>query len=95
MRLNRRELLTGNTQTDAHIASMVIQCLPQKLEDTAASLAAIENVDVPEKDERGKLVVLIEAADQGILMDCIKQIETTSGVISANLVYHQIDNETE
>ena len=91
MRMSRRQLLSGKPQ--AHIASMVVQCLPEKLTATANRLCAIDDVDVPERDERGKLVVLIEAADESILMSRIGQIESTPGVISANLVYHQIDTE--
>jgi nitrate reductase NapAB chaperone NapD len=71
---------------------MVVQCLPEKLAATAAALESIPNLDVPERDERGKMVVVIEAQGEAKLMECITQIETTPGVISANLVYHQIDD---
>ena len=54
-------------------------------------LAEISTVEVPERDERGKLVVVIEAEGEESLMASISAIESTAGVISANLVYHQID----
>jgi len=38
------------------------------------------------------LVVLIEAEGEAALMSCISEIESTPGVISANLAYHQIDD---
>ena len=65
---------------------------PEKLEATASAIAAIANTEIPERDERGKLVVLIEAEGEAALMSCISEIESTPGVISANLVYHQIDD---
>ncbi|MEP5764203.1 MAG: chaperone NapD [Halieaceae bacterium] len=92
MSLSRRELLKGSTAEETcHIASMVVQCLPQKLAATAAALEAIDDLEVPERDERGKLVVLIEAVSEATLMQRITQIENTAGVISANMVYHQLD----
>lgn len=70
---------------------MVVQCLPEKLDSVAAALADISTVEVPERDERGKLVIVIEAEGEASLMASISTIEATAGVISANLVYHQID----
>ena len=90
MRLSRRALLSGNAR-HCHIASMIIQCLPDKLAATAAAIESIPNLEVPERDERGKLVVVIEAEGEASLMASISKIEATAGVISANLVYHQID----
>jgi nitrate reductase NapD len=92
MRLSRRALLSSSAN-NWHIASMVVQCLPEKLAATAAMLEAIANIEVPERDERGKLVVLIEAEGEARLMECVSKIESTPGVISANLVYHEIDDE--
>ncbi len=70
---------------------MVVQCLPEKLDSVARALADISTVEVPEWDERGKLVSVIEAEGEASLMASISKIESTAGVISANLVYHQID----
>jgi nitrate reductase NapD len=91
MPITRRAMMTGNTNS-CHIASMIVQCLPEKLSTTAAHIEAIPNLTVPERDDRGKLIVLIEAHGESQLMDRISKIEATSGVISANLVYHQIDD---
>ena len=94
MRLSRRDLLSGNAR-HCHIASMVIQCLPDKLAATAAAIESIPNLEVPERDERGKLIVLIEVDGEAELMERISKIESTPGVISATLAYHQIDDEKE
>ena len=92
MRLNRRQFLSGSNAGSFHIASMVVQCMPQKLDATVKALRSKPNIEVPEKDEKGKMVVLIEAGDETTLMSCISEIESTPGVISANLVFHQIDD---
>ena len=92
MSLSRRELLSGESPAEAcHIASLVVQCLPEKLTTTAAAIESIPNTEVPERDPQGKLVALIEAQGEVALMESITAIENTPGVISANMVYHQID----
>ena len=91
MPLTRRSMLTGNTDS-FHIASMIVQCLPEKLSATAALIEEIPDLSVPERDDLGKLVVLIEAHGEARLMERISAVESTPGVISANLVYHQVDD---
>ena len=92
MTVNRRELLKGKIAR-CHIASLVVQCLPRNFESTRAAIEALDGAEVPEFDERGKLVVLLETSSEEALLDRIRDIEHTSGVISANLVYHQLEEE--
>lgn len=92
MSVNRRELLRGKLSR-CHIASLVVQCLPRNLESTRAAIESLDGAEVPEYDECGKLVVLLETASEGVLLDRIRDIEHTAGVISANLVYHQLEEE--
>ncbi|MCZ6829843.1 MAG: chaperone NapD [Gammaproteobacteria bacterium] len=91
MRLNQRDLLGGDAAERYHIASMVVQCRPEKLASTVIAIASIEHVEVPEQDACGKLVALIQTQGESNLMSCIREIETAAGVISASLAYHQID----
>ena len=93
MRLSRRQLLRGTTAGSAHIASLVVQCLPRNLDSTRSAIEALDGAEVPETDERGKMVVLLECHSEGALLDTIRDIEHTSGVISANMVFHQLDEE--
>ncbi len=92
MSLSRRELLSGSVPESCHIVSLVVQCLPEKLAATATAIEAIPGVEIPERDERGKLVVLMEMDSEADLLGNITRIESTPGVISATLVYHQIDD---
>ena len=76
-----------------HIASLVVQCLPRNFNSTRAAIEALDGAEVPEFDECGKLVVLLETSTEEALLDRIRDIEHTAGVISANLVYHQLEEE--
>jgi nitrate reductase NapD len=92
MRLNRRELLSGSIPDSCHIASLVVQCRPEKLATTATAIEALHGVEIPARDERGKLVVLMEMESESDLLGNITRIESTPGVISVTLVYHQFDD---
>jgi periplasmic nitrate reductase NapD len=96
MRINRRQLITGSTSAQhCHIASMVVQCLPENLPTVCSSIENLQSATIPVKDDNGKLVVLLEMASEADLLDRIHEIESISGVISANLAYHQIDDQQD
>ena len=93
MKLNRRQLLHGQfAAPQCHIASLVVQCLPERLDRTCALIKSLPDTEIPTRAEGGKLVVLLEMASEADLLQCITEIENMSGVISANLAYHQIED---
>jgi nitrate reductase NapD len=93
MKMNRRQLLRGQfAAPQCHIASLVVQCLPEKLEKTCSLIESLPSTEVPKRGEKGKFVVLLEMESEADLLDRITEIETMPGVISANLAYHQIDD---
>ncbi len=96
MRLNRRQLITGLTkEQQCHIASMVVQCLPENLPAVCSSIENLQSAEIPVKDHNGKLVVLLEMASEADLLDRIHEIESISGVISANLAYYELDDQQD
>jgi len=93
VKLNRRQLLRGKfAAPQCHIASLVVQCLPEKLEQVCSSIESLPATEIPTRAESGKFVVLLEMESEAELLDRITEIETMPGVISANLAYHQIDD---
>lgn len=76
------------------MSSLVVQCRPEVVAAVIESIEAIPEAQVPEHSELGKLVVLLETANEGLIMQRVSEIENLSGVINAALVYHQIDTET-
>ncbi len=96
MKISRRQLLSGNTSTpQAHIASMVVQCLPKNLPRVCTAIEHLQSTEIPVRDEKGKLVVVLEMASESDLLDRIHEIESIPGVISANLAYHQLDEQQD
>ncbi len=91
MRLSRRQFILPESGP-CHISSLVVHSRPEKLEANVAAVAAMPNAEVPKWDAAGKFVVLLECEDEAALMQGITNIELLPGVISASLVYHQIDD---
>lgn len=94
MRLTRRALLRAETAPGGvHISSLVVHCRPDAIDTVIAAITDLPEADVPEYSVEGKLVVLLETANEGVIMERIGSIENLPGVISAALVYHQIDSD--
>ena len=91
MSLSRRSFLRGGLPT-AHISSLVVQCRPENTDSLVSTLNEMEHVEVPEHCSSGKLVVLLETPGEAVSIERISAIEHLPGVISAALVYHEIDH---
>ncbi len=73
-----------------HISSAVIRCLPAAVESVRVSIDALDLAEVVHVEEN-KLVVIIEGASSGMVGDCLTQISAYEGVVSAAMVYEQIE----
>lgn len=78
-----------------HISSLVVHCLPAKLEQVLASVARMDNVEIHAPDPSGKFVALLETENEQGILARIDQIQTFNGVLNATMVYHEIDDATE
>jgi len=88
----RREFLKGRgAGTAGHIASVLVQAWPEKIPGIKAHLARFPGIESHGSNGAGKLILTIEAEDDAGLMDAIRRIESTPGVIVASLVYHQFE----
>ena len=75
----------------AEIASVLVQARPERLADVEAAIAAIAGCEVHARDPKGKLVVVIEAANASALGATLTAIALLPSVFSASLVFHAID----
>ena len=77
-----------------HISSAVVATRPGALDGVLAALAGFDNVEVHGAD-KGKIVVVIEGPNTGVLGDTLMRISILDGVIAANMVFEQIDMEED
>lgn len=94
MAVSRRGFIRGRSaNSEVHISSLVVHCRVEAIASVIEAINAMPGAEVPQHNEQGKLVVLLETTGQAGIMNHITDIEALPGVISSALVYHQIDNE--
>jgi periplasmic nitrate reductase NapD len=97
--IDRRALITGRVlQTDpvvpppgGEIASILVQARPDQLDATAAAITALRGCEIYGRDEKGKLVVVVDAPDASSLGATLNTISALPNVYSASLVFHAVD----
>lgn len=78
---------------EIHIASLVVQALPENLVSVATAITEMDGVEIHAKGDNGKIVVVLEAPGTRGLTDKVSEIERIPSVVSAQLIYHQIDDD--
>lgn len=90
--LTRRTLLSGRLQAPVvHISSAVVSVLPRHRDNVRAALAALPDVEVHHQDA-AKIVIVLEGPDSGALGARLAEISGWNGVLSANMVFEQVEN---
>ncbi|WP_417827177.1 chaperone NapD [Thalassospira povalilytica] len=70
------------------ISSMIVQARPEKLDAIATELEAFPGIEITARDPSGKIIVVLEAANDRQLADTMSDIGNIAGVLGVNLVYH-------
>ena len=73
-----------------HISSAVVSVLPDHRDDVLRRLAAQPGVEDHHADA-SKIVIVMEAAESGILGSRLAEIACWQGVLSANMVFEQVE----
>jgi periplasmic nitrate reductase NapD len=95
--IDRRALILGRlpdrviTPPGGEIASILVQARPERLADVEAAILALTGCEVHGRDPKGKLVVVVDAPDAGVIGTTLNTIALLPDVYSASLVFHAID----
>jgi nitrate reductase NapD len=97
--IDRRAFMTGRVvETDrvvappeGEIASILVQARPEHLDEVAATIAALDGCEIHGRDPKGKLVVVIDTPQAGVIGTTLNTIALLPNVYSASLVFHAID----
>lgn len=73
-----------------HIASLVVLARPQLLEAVKANLRLLDGLELHQESAAGKLVVVLETANEHQILQRIDQINNLPGVLNAALIYHEL-----
>ena len=82
--------------SEIHIASCVAYARPEAVEGVARAIRATALAEVPRQDnERGRLVILIERASSGAVLDVIDAVRALDGVLAVHLAYQHSENASD
>lgn len=70
------------------ISSVIVHTRPEALSRTAESIDRLMGAEIHADDLSGKLVVVLEAADDAELTGLIGRISAVDGVLGVNMVFH-------
>ncbi|MGY4368912.1 nitrate reductase NapD [Bradyrhizobium sp. LB1.3] len=94
-RPSRRSLILGRlAEPVVHISSAVVSTLPHRQDEIVRKLADLPEVEVHHRSP-SKIVVVMEAADSGVLGSRLAEIATWPGVLSANMVFEQVEHSAD
>ena len=77
-----------------HISSAVVSVLPDHRDNVLHMLDAMPGVETHQRDA-SKIVIVMEAAESGTLGVRLAEIAAWQGVLSANMVFEQVDGPVE
>lgn len=76
-----------------HVSGVLVSARPELAGAVRERLESVSGVEVRAVTPEGRLVAVVERADDRGLADAFTDIRNTSGVLSASLVYHYSDND--
>jgi nitrate reductase NapD len=80
---------------ELHIASCVAYARPDAAERVARAIRSAGLAEVACRDERGRLVILIEAGSAARVLDVMDAVRALEGVLAVNLAYQHAEPESE
>lgn len=79
-----------------YVCSLIIQAHPEKLTTVKQALLQLPDTEIHgEKTAEGKLVVVMEANHQRVLVERMDAARNIEGVIVVSLIYSQLDEYDE
>ena len=73
-----------------HISSAVVSVLPKHRDEVLRMFATLPEVET-HQSTASKIVIVMEAAESGIMGGRLAEIASWQGVLSANMVFEQVE----
>ena len=81
--------------TDIHIASCVAYTRPEAVEAVVRAIRDTGLAEVPRHDPKGRIVILLEAASAGRVLDAMDAVRALDGVLAVHLAYQHAEPESD
>ncbi len=83
-------MLPDSKPAEWHIASILVHLRPERRDAVRAAVAAMPGVEI-HAEEAGKMIVTVEASNEGRIADRMTAMHLLDGVMSAVLVFHHVE----
>lgn len=80
---------------EVHISSLIVHAHPQHLDNVKSAIQQFDNAEIYGDSPEGKIIVVLETENQGFVTDTIDAINNLPNVLSAVLIYHQIETDLD
>ncbi|RMG38841.1 MAG: hypothetical protein D6720_00495 [Gammaproteobacteria bacterium] len=85
----------GVRMSEYNVCGVLVMARPERSPEVERALLELPGVEVHARGDDGKLVVTVEGPVSARCADTITEMALIDGVISASMVYHEIDPEPE
>ena len=76
---------------ELHVSSLIVHINIKKVDSIQQSINLLAGSEVITVSPEGKMIVVLEAPNQRIIMEVIDSINEVDGVINTGLVYHEFE----
>ncbi len=83
--------ITAETPS-VEIVSLIVNAWPQHLDEVSASILELGGTEIHGRDPKGKLIVVMEGATQGVIGAKTNSISGLPNVLSAVMVFQATDS---
>lgn len=78
---------------ELHVSSLIVHINIKKADVISPKINELQGAEVITISPQGKAIVVLEAPNQGVIMEVIDSINEIDGVINTGLVYHEFEKE--
>lgn len=73
-----------------HITSLLVHCRPEQLLAVKANLSLLPGLELHQESAAGKVVVVLEAEHESLILKTLDHIQNLPGVLNAAMIYHEL-----
>lgn len=78
-----------------NISSLVVQVRPERMVSISEAIEGMPGSEIYASSPLGKMVIVLDLADDSALSERIGRIQQMDGVLSASLVFHQVEEVSD
>ena len=78
-----------------NISSIIVHPGPGQAEAVQARLVARPGVEVHAVGDDGRMIITVETDGDGAMIEAFEAVNSTEGVLSASMVYHQTESNPD